>query len=51
MVKDDDNYAFIVEELSDNKIEIEEKITNGSDFKELKITTDEAINVSELFST
>ena len=41
----------MVEELPDNEIEIEEEITDGSDFEKLEIATDEAVNVSKPSST
>jgi len=41
----------MVEELSDNEIEIEEEITDGSDFEKLKIATDKAVNISKPSST
>jgi len=41
----------MVEELSDNKIEIKKEIMDGSDFKELTIATDKAIHISKPSST
>ena len=46
-VNDNNNCAFMVKELSDNEIGIEEEITDGSDFEKLEIATDEAVNVSK----
>ena len=41
----------MVEELSDDKIGIKEEIIDRSDFEELEIATDEAVNDSEPSST
>ena len=46
-VDNDDNCTFMVEELSDDEIGIEEEITNRSNFERLEIATNKAVNVSE----
>ena len=46
-VDDDDDCTFMVEELSDDEIGIEEEITNRSNFERLEIATNKAVNVSE----